>query len=120
MDNQPQPPCTPGAPTSAEALDALIETVMTQVIAWPAARQRLLSRMAGDASVAHEMRCVLSDEAGWRDVVFRLCQAHPSEMAALVEEYAGRALRLQSGVSRPWGEPGHPGSMSLLTRVMSM
>lgn len=118
MDKQQQP-CAPGAPTSAEALDALIETVMSQVIAWPAARDRLLERMAGDAAVAHEMRAALSEE-GWRDVVFHLCQDRPAEMAALVEEYAARALRIQSGVSRPWGQPDHPGSMSLLTRVMSM
>lgn len=106
-------------PTGTEALDALVQVVLDQVIAWPQARDRLIARMALDPAVAHEMALAVCESDAWRDLVWRLCQDHPGEMKALVEEYARRALDVVQGVSRPWEDEGHPGSLALLGQVFA-
>lgn len=108
-----------GTPTSREALDALVQVVLDQVIAWPQARDRLIERMALDPPVAHEMALAVEKSEAWRAMVQRLCQDHPDEMATLVEEYARRALDVVQGVSRPWEDAEHPGSLALLGRVFA-
>lgn len=72
--------------TNAQRLTDLVETVAREALVWEAFRAQLLRR---------------------------LCEVHPDEVAGALLSAAERARARKEKRARPWADPSHPGNALL-------